>query len=167
MHWFQFYFHFLQYSTYDSEKGLVSCSTDCSTFPLPIQTDTLLNWLSILGSGKSVLERQQGCRVAIGPPMFCFSREISTWRMPHAHEHCHGKEIRHFLLKFHMFIPYYFFFRSHKSQVDFLIQCLTSNKNTMCMSTFSCTVFTFNLVLRQIWRSTVKIAALFRSHTCR
>ena len=102
------YFHFPQYSTYDSEKGQVSCSTDCSVFPPPLQTDIFLNYLSILGRGKSVLERQQGLRVAMEPPMFCLSRETSTWWVLRAHEHCHGRETRCFLLKFHTFISYYF-----------------------------------------------------------
>jgi hypothetical protein len=47
-----------------------------------------------------VLERQQGCRVAMGPSIFCFSQENSTFSVVCIHEHCQGNETRCFLLKF-------------------------------------------------------------------
>jgi hypothetical protein len=93
-------------------------------FPLLTQTDIILNQLSVSGTQTSVLERDQGCIVAVEAMEFCFHKKIM------AGECCVGgvivmvKKPAMFLLN----VDHFFLFashRCHKSQVQVLIHCFT------------------------------------------
>ena len=55
-------FQFSQHSTYNSEEIWVNYFSVFCVFPLLIQTDVLLNYLSCLGRGKCLLENDEGHR---------------------------------------------------------------------------------------------------------
>ena len=82
-------FYFSEYSVYGLEEIWV---IRCSIFfllPLVIEIYITLHWLSISGTGKILLESDQGCRVAVEPLEFYFS---SGWRTPCAWDRYCGEE---------------------------------------------------------------------------